>query len=132
MEILRSTIFLHRSFENFNCFFKCSFLSPTLTSPKLLWRCLLLDRVENIVGKGENAGYQHFLLFPQCFQKSRRNQILYGIELKLSPPYRFKSILEKIAFDVVKQEKMMVTSIISSFHNVFYPIEDKFHPLSHV
>ena len=26
-------------------------------------------RVENIVGKGENAGYQHFLLFPQCFQK---------------------------------------------------------------
>ena len=44
----------------------------------------VLDRVENIVGKGENAGYQtkpfkningkrenagdlHFLLFPQCF-----------------------------------------------------------------
>ena len=27
-----------------------------------------LDRVENIVGKGENAGYQHFLIFPQCFQ----------------------------------------------------------------
>ena len=22
---------------------------------------------ENIVGKGENAGYKHFLLFPQCF-----------------------------------------------------------------
>ena len=29
----------------------------------------VLDRVENIVGKEENAGYQHFLLFPQCFQK---------------------------------------------------------------
>ena len=28
-----------------------------------------LDRIENIVGKGENAGYQHFLLFSQCFQK---------------------------------------------------------------
>ena len=26
--------------------------------------------VENIVGKGENAGHQHFLLFPQCFQKA--------------------------------------------------------------
>ena len=26
-------------------------------------------RVENIVGKGENAGYQHFFLFLQCFQK---------------------------------------------------------------
>ena len=23
--------------------------------------------VENIMGKGENAGKQHFLLFPQCF-----------------------------------------------------------------
>ena len=28
-----------------------------------------LERVENIVGKRENAGYLHFLLFPQCFQK---------------------------------------------------------------
>ena len=26
-------------------------------------------RVENPVGKGENAVYQHFLLFPQCFPK---------------------------------------------------------------
>ena len=31
---------------------------------------LVLGRVENIVGKGENAGYQHFLLFQQCFQKA--------------------------------------------------------------
>ena len=30
----------------------------------------VFDRVENIVGKGENAGYQRFLLFPQCFQKT--------------------------------------------------------------
>ena len=27
-------------------------------------------RIENIVGKEENAGHQHFLLFPQCFQKA--------------------------------------------------------------
>ena len=26
--------------------------------------------IENIVGKEENAGYQHFFLFPQCFQKT--------------------------------------------------------------
>ena len=26
-------------------------------------------RVGNTSGKGENAGYQHFLLFSQCFQK---------------------------------------------------------------
>ena len=25
----------------------------------------VFDKVENIVGNGENAGYQHFLLFPQ-------------------------------------------------------------------
>ena len=30
----------------------------------------VLGRVENAVGKGENAGNQHFLLFLQCFQKS--------------------------------------------------------------
>ena len=30
----------------------------------------LSDRQENIVGKGENAGYQHFPLFPQRFQKA--------------------------------------------------------------
>ena len=27
----------------------------------------VFNRVETIVGKGENDGYQYFLLFPQCF-----------------------------------------------------------------
>ena len=35
-----------------------------------------LERVENIAGKGENAGYQHFLLFPQCFQKASSRGLL--------------------------------------------------------
>ena len=50
------------------------------------------DRVESIVGKGENEGYQHFLLFSQCFQKSQGCQKsgLCGkefsqIETKISP-----------------------------------------------
>ena len=30
----------------------------------------VFDSVENIVGKGENAGHQHFLLFLQCFEKA--------------------------------------------------------------
>ena len=30
----------------------------------------VLRRIENIVGKGENADYQHFLVFLQCFQKA--------------------------------------------------------------
>ena len=29
----------------------------------------VLQRVENIMGKGENADYQHFFLCLQCFQK---------------------------------------------------------------
>ena len=35
-----------------------------------------LGRIENIVGKGKNAGYQNFLLFPQCFQKLSIPEVL--------------------------------------------------------
>ena len=28
------------------------------------------EKLENIVGRGENAGYQHFLLFPTMFEKT--------------------------------------------------------------
>ena len=43
------------------------------------------DVAENIVGKEENAGCQHFLLFPQCFQKlfqGCEKSALCGKELK--------------------------------------------------
>ena len=30
----------------------------------------VFGRVENIVGKGKNAGYQNFFLLAQCFQKA--------------------------------------------------------------
>ena len=33
---------------------------------------LVLDKVANIVGKGENDGYHHFLVFPQCFTTRSR------------------------------------------------------------
>ena len=36
----------------------------------------VLGRVENIVGKGENAGHQLFLLFPQWFQKAFASGLL--------------------------------------------------------
>ena len=36
---------------------------------------LVFDGIENIVGKGENAGYQHFLLCPQYFQKASQHII---------------------------------------------------------
>ena len=37
---------------------------------------LVLGRKENIEGKGENAVYQHFLLFPQCFQNASFTEVL--------------------------------------------------------
>ena len=39
-----------------------SFHGPNTVNFKFVF-----GRVENIVRKGENAGYQHFLLFSQCF-----------------------------------------------------------------
>ena len=45
---------------------------------------IVFDRVENIAGKGENAGHQHFLLFPQCFPKASFSGLLkVGIMLKM-------------------------------------------------
>ena len=42
----------------------------------------VLGRVENIVGKGENAGYQHFLLFPQYFLKLSFPEVLKVLIVK--------------------------------------------------
>ena len=44
-----------------------AFADDKLNEPKI--KISLFERVENIVGKTVNAGYQHFLLFPQSFQK---------------------------------------------------------------
>ena len=41
----------------------------------------VFDRVENIVGKGENAGHQHFLLFPQSVEKASFPDTSKGIIL---------------------------------------------------
>ena len=44
----------------------CPLWRNKLNNKKIIF--LSLIRVENIVGKGENAN-QHFLIFPQCIQK---------------------------------------------------------------
>ena len=46
------------------------------TSKVIQMANFVLDRIENIVGKEENAGYQYFLLFPQCFQKALSSRSL--------------------------------------------------------
>ena len=48
--------------------------------------------VENIVGRGENAGYQHVLLFPQCFQKlSVPGSLKVVAKLRMVGEYRTRS-----------------------------------------
>ena len=39
----------------------------------------VLDKIEKNVGKEENAGYQHFLLSPQCFQKALSSRSLIEV-----------------------------------------------------
>ena len=40
--------------------------------------------IENIVGKGENAGKQHFLLFPQCFYTLSQTNFSISATFKFS------------------------------------------------
>ena len=57
----------------------------------------LFDRVENTVGKGENAGYHHFLLFPQCFPKSSSSGVVKSQDcmVKSQNKMAFRNIVEK-------------------------------------
>ena len=58
-----------QSYEQFllfqQCFQKPCF--PGASKGVIVWEWV---KVENIAGKGENAGYQHSILFPQCFKSS--------------------------------------------------------------
>ena len=45
-----------------------AFVDNNFNVAQMEW--FFFDKIENMVGKGENAGYQHFLLFLQCFQKA--------------------------------------------------------------
>ena len=47
--------------------FKDKFIWSPFTTQSRLLTTPKKKPFENIVGKGENAGKQHFLLFPQCF-----------------------------------------------------------------
>ena len=58
---------LYQTTKNLDVTKKKAFAHNKIKVAKM--RISLYDRVENTVGKGENAGNQHFLLFPQCFPK---------------------------------------------------------------
>ena len=73
-------IVLHSPIENFSktCCWKICFRYQNLGKKVVSYLWILIsvfDWVENM-GKGENGGYQHFLLFPQCFQKASKLVIM--------------------------------------------------------
>ena len=53
----------------------------------------VFDRVENIVGEGENAGYQHFLLVPKCFQKA---SFLGSLKVRIA--WKGFNVLDEVCF----------------------------------
>ena len=53
---------------------------PFTTQSRLL-TTLKKKPFENDVGKGENAGNQHFLLFPQCFLPYQRQKSSFELLL---------------------------------------------------
>ena len=67
----------------------------------------VLERAENILGKEENNGCQHFLLFRQCFLNSLPNN-------KYSVPSKFKAfadnkinVFKKLKFALEKVENIV-------------------------
>ena len=88
----------------------------------------LYDRVENIVGKGENAGNQHFLLFPQCFQKASFPEASKGVIVwewdKDMKKFLKNPILRNCwsDFDIISQEYFWVTLFKKCARNFDPPI----------
>ena len=102
---------------------------------------------KNIVGKGVNAGNQHFLLFPQCFLpfpkqisifqshsfchlqmlsiSTRSNFVVW---LVVNPTAMYRELIEFSPNNIIfhgkdrkheKPEKMLITTFFHFYHNVF-------------
>ena len=78
--------------------------------------------IGNPVRKGEIA-YEQFLLLPQCFQKTcTTGTSKPGFVWERVNPVQNRYVLDiNLLKTLWEKEKMLVTSIFSFFHNVFYP-----------
>ena len=93
------------------------------------------DRVENIVGKGENAGYQYFQLFPLCFRKAS-----FSASLKVEIVwYRIKDLAKSIDCGQTAQSaqermflKMLETIFFLSFAKSFQPSRNEIQFLGRI
>ena len=79
----------------------------------------VVDRVKNIVGKGENAGYQHFLPFPQCFQKA----FFFKNNSNDFPLHLYKWKLSLLCFGPLNLHKifMQMSKVWVEGKSLFYP-----------
>ena len=82
----------------------------------------IFDRVENIVGKAENTGNQLFLIFPQYFEKPFFLRVINPFPNK---PWFLRVYGLSLLKTLWEKEKMLVTSILSFSHSVFYSIKKK-------
>ena len=95
----------------------------------------LSDWVENIVRKEEIARYEHFLLFPQCFQKlcflMRQNEYLWCKRLILYQRTKFFTgqnhpIIYKQQNNAVKMiscyDRIQIQNIVGKGKNASYQI----------
>ena len=80
----RSKIVLH-----FKCCFTVCHTSPAFND-------LAKKPFENTVGNGENAGNQHFLLFPQCFPPFQKTNFCSSVTFILSSPNAYSLDESKI------------------------------------
>ena len=139
---------LHKTKFNFN--FKVAFIFSSPKSFILNWAKILSfgkelkpftlqSRVyrtlgnkafENIVGKGENAGSQHFLLFPQCFffLICPKAKFSFRVTFILSFTLDWSNILsfgiELSLLTLWEKEKVLVIITFSFSHYVFYSVQN--------
>ena len=67
--------------------------------------------VENTVVKGENAGYQYFLLYPQCFQEAVHFRVVKSREHVVK--------CERLVVNIAGKGENAGYHIFSFSHNVF-------------
>ena len=76
--------------------------------------CLGKKPFQNTVGKGENAGNQHFLLLPQCFLLYQRQKLSFMLHCSLSSANAFN--LDNVNF---------LSSLEWVYENLFDPSRPK-------
>ena len=78
-----------------------------------------LGLVENVVGKGENAGYQHFLLFSQCFRILFEGRVM-GLNNPEEKKNLLKTLWEKESMKKYQQQRCRYVYIFLIFRSTFW------------